>query len=65
MCNDTFQLSTAAVKMLYPSRPKLREELCDTWQSFGSIFLHDASKREGEAIWGASRSQALAGTVSF
>lgn len=53
------------LKMLYLSRPKLWEELCDTWQGFGSIFLHDASKREVEPIWGASRPQALAGSVSF
>lgn len=49
--------------MLYPSRPELREELCDARQSFGSIFLHDAGQREGESVRGATRPQALAGTV--
>lgn len=64
MCNDTFQLRTVSV-VIYLSRPELWEKLCDTWQCFGSIFLHDASKREGETIWFSSSPHALTGTVSF
>ena len=54
-----------AVRKLYLSRPKLWEELCDTWQCFGCILLHDASKREAEPVWGPSIPRALAGTIGF